>query len=87
MLAADTFIAPNASVIGRVQTLDKTSVWYGAVLRADRNKIKLGFCSNVQDRCVAVCDITILHSTTCVTIHTSSSPPPVRCPGKRTELL
>ena len=50
MLAADTFVAPSASVIGRVQTLDRSSVWYGAVLRADQNKIKLGYCSSVQDR-------------------------------------
>lgn len=55
MLAADTFVAPSASVIGRVQTLDRSSVWYGAVLRADQNKIKLGYCSSVQDRAVVTC--------------------------------
>ena len=49
-VAVDAFVAPSASVIGKVMMLDKSSVWYGAVVRADRNKIKLGFCSNVQDR-------------------------------------
>jgi len=28
-----TFIAPNASVIGSVEVGEKTSVWYGAILR------------------------------------------------------
>ncbi|KAL0463970.1 UNVERIFIED_CONTAM: Gamma carbonic anhydrase-like 2, mitochondrial, partial [Sesamum latifolium] len=27
-------------------------VWNGAVLRGDLNKITIGFCSNVQERCV-----------------------------------
>ena len=34
----------------KVLTHDKSSVWYGAVMRADKSKIKLGFCSNIQDR-------------------------------------
>lgn len=55
VLAADTFVAPNASIIGKVFTHDKSSIWYGAVMRADRSKIKLGFCSNIQDRAVITC--------------------------------
>jgi carbonic anhydrase/acetyltransferase-like protein (isoleucine patch superfamily) len=30
-------------------------VWYGAVLRGDKNKVKVGFKSNVQDRAVISC--------------------------------
>uniref|UniRef100_A0A7S2UMN8 Gamma carbonic anhydrase n=1 Tax=Attheya septentrionalis TaxID=420275 RepID=A0A7S2UMN8_9STRA len=49
----DTFIAPNASVIGDVINWDESSVWYGAVVRADSSHpITIGFASNVQDRAV-----------------------------------
>jgi len=49
----DTFIAPSASVIGDVTNWDESSVWYGAVVRADSNhSINIGFQSNVQDRAV-----------------------------------
>jgi len=64
ILAVDTFVAPNASIIGKVLTHDKSSVWYGAILRADKSKIKLGFCSNIQDRAVITCtdDLESVHS-------------------------
>lgn len=45
-------MAPNASVIGDVLLYDRTSVWYGAVLRGDKSKIKIGHNTNVQDRAV-----------------------------------
>lgn len=49
----DTFIAPSASVIGDVTNWDESSVWYGAVVRADSNHaITIGFSSNVQDGAV-----------------------------------
>ena len=48
----DTFIAPTASVIGNVTNWDESSVWYGAVVRADSHPITIGFSSNVQDRAV-----------------------------------
>ena len=51
-ITSDIFIAPNASVIGNVNISSKSSVWYGAVLRSEKNKIKIGNCSNVQDRSV-----------------------------------
>jgi hypothetical protein len=38
-----TFIAPNASLIGRVNVGDKSSVWYGAVLRGDTIKFSTNF--------------------------------------------
>jgi len=49
----DTFIAPTASVIGNVTHWDESSVWYGAVVRADSNHaITVGFSSNIQDGAV-----------------------------------
>jgi carbonic anhydrase/acetyltransferase-like protein (isoleucine patch superfamily) len=46
----DTFIAPSASVIGNVTNWDESSVWYGAVVRADSyHGISIGFSSNIQD--------------------------------------
>ena len=51
-ITSDIFIAPNASVIGNINISSKSSVWYGAVLRSEKNKIKIGNCSNVQDRSV-----------------------------------
>uniref|UniRef100_A0A6U3QAK0 Gamma carbonic anhydrase n=1 Tax=Ditylum brightwellii TaxID=49249 RepID=A0A6U3QAK0_9STRA len=48
----DTFIAPSASVIGNVTNWDESSVWYGAVVRADAHPITIGFSSNIQDRAV-----------------------------------
>ena len=52
VVAADSFVAPNASVIGDVNIGDKTSIWYGAVIRGDVNKITIGSMSNIQDRVV-----------------------------------
>jgi carbonic anhydrase/acetyltransferase-like protein (isoleucine patch superfamily) len=33
VIGKETFIAPNAAVIGQVELGNKSSVWYGAVLR------------------------------------------------------
>lgn len=47
---ADTaFIAPNATLLGDVTIGAHASVWYGAVLRGDINRIVVGERSNVQD--------------------------------------
>jgi carbonic anhydrase/acetyltransferase-like protein (isoleucine patch superfamily) len=46
----DTFIAPSASVIGEVTNWDQSSVWYGAVVRADSShSITIGFNSNIGE--------------------------------------
>lgn len=49
---ADSFIAENATVLGDLTLGRETSVWYGAVLRADKDRIVLGDLSNVQDNAV-----------------------------------
>lgn len=46
------FVAPNATVIGQVELGLGASVWYGAVVRADVEVIRIGAGSNVQDGAV-----------------------------------
>ncbi len=46
------FIAENATVIGDVALADDVSVWFGAVVRGDRDTIAVGAGSNIQDNAV-----------------------------------
>mmetsp|Transcript_30216 Transcript_30216/g.115882 ORF Transcript_30216/g.115882 Transcript_30216/m.115882 type:complete len:134 (+) Transcript_30216:493-894(+) len=46
------FVAPNASLIGDVKLGDLSSVWYGAIIRGDVNKVKIGSKTNIQDRAI-----------------------------------
>lgn len=46
------WIAPGAHVIGDVVLEEGASVWFGAVLRGDNERIVVGAGSNVQDGCV-----------------------------------
>jgi gamma-carbonic anhydrase len=48
-LAADVFVAPTASVIGDVEIGAGASVWFGCVIRADGDLIRIGAGSNIQD--------------------------------------
>ena len=48
----DGWVADNATVIGQVELGQKVSIWFGAVVRADNSKIKLGNFSNVQENAV-----------------------------------
>ncbi|MFJ9867006.1 gamma carbonic anhydrase family protein [Streptomyces sp. NPDC101165] len=48
-LDADVFVAPTASVVGDVTLHTGASVWYGAVLRGDVERITVGAQANVQD--------------------------------------
>lgn len=43
------FIAPNATVLGAVTLGKESSIWYGAILRADINAIRIGAGTNLQD--------------------------------------
>lgn len=51
-VAAATSVADNATLIGGVQLHRESSVWFGAVLRADTNTMTVGERSNIQDLCV-----------------------------------
>ena len=46
------WIAPSASVIGKVKLERSASVWVGAVIRGDNELITIGENSNVQDGAV-----------------------------------
>lgn len=50
------FVAPSASVIGRVSLGRDVSVWFSAVLRGDSAPITVGERSNVQDNAVVHVD-------------------------------
>ncbi len=50
------WVADSAQVIGRVTLGEEASVWYGAVLRADNDRIVVGRGSNVQDGSVLHAD-------------------------------
>jgi carbonic anhydrase/acetyltransferase-like protein (isoleucine patch superfamily) len=49
VVAADAFVAPNATIIGDVHLLPEASIWFGAILRGDIERITIGRGSNVQD--------------------------------------
>lgn len=46
------FIAPSADVIGRCEIGEDCSVWFGAVIRADVHRVKIGARVSVQDGAV-----------------------------------
>lgn len=50
------FVAPEATLIGRVILGERASVWPGAVIRADNEPITIGACSNVQEGAVLHAD-------------------------------
>ncbi|MEL6495233.1 MAG: gamma carbonic anhydrase family protein [Cyanobacteria bacterium J06623_7] len=43
------FVADNATVMGNVSLAEGSSIWYGAVVRGDVERIVIGEYSNVQD--------------------------------------
>lgn len=51
-VAPDAFVAPTAVLIGDVVVEERASVWFGAVLRGDFDRIVVGAGSSVQDNCV-----------------------------------
>jgi carbonic anhydrase/acetyltransferase-like protein (isoleucine patch superfamily) len=48
------YLDPSAQIIGRVKIGDHSSVWPGAVLRGDINRIEIGHYTNIQD-------LTVIH--------------------------
>jgi carbonic anhydrase/acetyltransferase-like protein (isoleucine patch superfamily) len=46
------WIAPTATLIGRVRLAIDASVWFGAVLRGDNEPVVVGERSNIQDLCI-----------------------------------
>jgi carbonic anhydrase/acetyltransferase-like protein (isoleucine patch superfamily) len=48
-LTAAAFVAFNATVIGQVTIAPGASIWYGAVVRGDVERIAIGSYTNIQD--------------------------------------
>lgn len=48
-ISPTAWVAPGATVIGRVRLKARSSVWYGCVLRGDTDVIEVGEDTNVQD--------------------------------------
>ncbi len=51
-IAQDTWVAPDANLIGKVVLESAASVWFGSTIRADHEEIRIGEGSNVQENCV-----------------------------------
>ncbi|WP_170751194.1 gamma carbonic anhydrase family protein [Ruegeria lacuscaerulensis] len=51
-LHQDTWVAPDANLIGKVVLEEGASVWFCSTLRADHEEIRVGEGSNVQENCV-----------------------------------
>jgi carbonic anhydrase/acetyltransferase-like protein (isoleucine patch superfamily) len=45
------WVAPTATVAGQVEIGSMGSIWFGAVLRGDIERIQIGSHSNIQDLC------------------------------------
>lgn len=56
-LAADSWAAPDAQLVGKVVLEPGASVWFGATLRGDNEEIRIGRNSNVQELTVCHTDM------------------------------
>lgn len=56
LVHASVYIAPGATVVGDVTLAEDASVWFGAVLRGDTDRITVGARSNIQDGAVLHAD-------------------------------
>ena len=51
-VAADAWVAPSAVVVGDVHIGAEASIWFGAVLRGDVERLTIGRGTNIQDNSV-----------------------------------
>lgn len=51
------FVAESATVIGNVELGEDVGVWFGAVIRGDNERIRVGARTNVQDLCMLHSDM------------------------------
>ena len=56
-IGEDVFLAPTAVLIGNVHVGNRSSVWFGAVLRGDLSRIEIGERCSIQDTAVIHCAI------------------------------
>lgn len=53
----ETFVAPNATLIGSVVMRPRSSVWFNVVVRGDNDPIVIGEDTNVQDGSILHTDL------------------------------
>ncbi|MGR3435583.1 MAG: gamma carbonic anhydrase family protein, partial [Shimia sp.] len=53
----EAWVAPDANLIGAVTLGARASVWFGATLRGDNERIVVGAGSNVQEACILHTDM------------------------------
>ena len=56
LIDEDAFVAPGATVRGHVRIAGGASVWFGAVIRGDTERVVIGERSNIQDLSVLHAD-------------------------------
>ena len=56
-IAEDTWIAPDANLIGRIVVEAAASVWFCSTLRGDNEMITVGAGTNIQENCVLHTDM------------------------------
>lgn len=56
IFSGENFIAPGAAVYGDVVLGEKASVWFNAVVRAERAPVRIGEGTNIQDNAVVHVD-------------------------------
>lgn len=54
-IGANSWIAPNATIVGDVETGAYFSAWFQSVIRGDVNAIRMGDYVNVQDGAIIHC--------------------------------
>ena len=55
-IAGTAFVAPEAVVVGQVSLGERSSVWFGAVIRGDNEPIVIGAACNMQEGAVLHAD-------------------------------
>jgi len=51
-IADSAWVAPNAIIIGDVEIGEDASIWWNTVIRGDKDLIRIGARTNIQDGCV-----------------------------------
>ncbi len=51
-IAGDAYVAENATVIGDVEIGERSSIWWGTVIRGDVSSIRIGRRTNIQDNSI-----------------------------------
>jgi len=56
IISQQCFVAPNATIVGKVVLGDESGVWYGSVIRGDENSVNIGVLSNIYENCLVTAD-------------------------------